>query len=128
MITTAEQYNANLHLIHNSNPPIYAALPNADNIYNIDLEERTVNAPEILGVELDHVAETLYFIVDRNAGYVDLATTSCLITYTNALGKTRFYIVPFYDIYTYKDVDKMVFPWCLDANVLEAPGMVEFSI
>lgn len=128
MITTAEQYNANLHLIHNSNPPIYAALPNADNIYNIDLEERTVNAPEILGVELDHVAETLYFIVDRNAGYVDLATTSCLITYTNALGKTRFYIVPFYDIYTYKDVDKMVFPWCLDANVLEAPGIVEFSI
>lgn len=128
MITTAEQYNANLHLIHNSNPPIYAALPNADNIYNIDLEERTINAPEILGVELDHVAETLYFIVDRNAGYIDLATTSCLITYTNALGKTRFYIVPFYDIYTYKDVNKMVFPWCLDVNVLEAPGTVEFSI
>ena len=53
MITTAEQYNANLHLIHNSNPPIYAALPSADNIYNIDLKERIVNAPEILGVELD---------------------------------------------------------------------------
>jgi hypothetical protein len=37
MITTAEQYNANLHLINNINPPTYATLPTADNIYNIDI-------------------------------------------------------------------------------------------
>ena len=89
MITTAEQYNANLHLLHNTNPPTYATLPHADNIYNIDVNTREIDAPRFLAVEKDNVSETIYFIIDRYADYMDLATTSCIITYTNALGKTR---------------------------------------
>jgi hypothetical protein len=87
MITTAEQYNANLHLIHNNNPPTYAALPTPDYIYNIDISTREIDAPKFLGVETDNVSETIYFIVDRFADYMDLSTTSCVITYINALGK-----------------------------------------
>jgi hypothetical protein len=45
MITTAEQYNASLHLLNNTNPPTYAALPTADNIYNIDIKTREIDAP-----------------------------------------------------------------------------------
>jgi hypothetical protein len=83
-------------------------------------------------VEKDSQSETIYFIVDRYAGFMDLALTNCIITYTNALGKTRIYNVPFYDIYSYMDVDsknnKILIPWCLDANVAEAPGQVQFYI
>jgi hypothetical protein len=128
MITTAEQYNANLHLIHNINPPTYATLPTADNIYNIDVNTREINAPQFLAVEKDNISETIYFIVDRYADYMDLATTSCVITYTNAAGKSRIYAVPFYDIYSYASEKKIILPWCLDIGVAEAPGEVEFAI
>ena len=128
MITTAEQYNANLHLIHNINPPTYATLPNADNIYNIAINTREIDAPQFLAVEKDNISETIYFIVDRYADYMDLATTSCVITYINAAGNTRIYAVPFYDIYTYGSQKKIILPWCLDIGVAEAPGEVEFAI
>ena len=128
MITTAEQYNANLHLIHNINPPTYATLPTADNIYNIDVNTREIDAPQFLAVEKDNISETIYFIVDRYADYMDLATTSCIITYTNAAGKSRIYTVPFYDIYSYASEKKIILPWCLDIGVAEAPGEVEFAI
>lgn len=128
MITTAEQYNAYLNIIYNSNPPVFAALPNADNIYNIDLKTREIEAPNILAVERDNVSETIYFIVDRQADYMDLATTSCVITYTNANGVSRVYSVPFYDIYTYDHVDKMIIPWNLDVCVTEKAGEVKFAI
>jgi hypothetical protein len=128
MITTAEQYNANLHLIYNVNPPIYATLPTADNIYNIDINTREIDAPRFLAVEKDNISETIYFIVDRYADYMDLATTCCVITYTNAAKNTRTYAVPFYDIYTFGDNKKMIIPWCLDAGVTEAPGVVEFAL
>lgn len=128
MITTAEQYNANLHLLQNSNPPIYAMLPEPDYIYNIDVKTREIDPPRFLGVERDHASETIYFIVDRYADYMDLASTSCIITYINALGKQRMYMVPFYDIYSYAKVNKMIIPWCLDGSVTEAPGEIQFSI
>lgn len=128
MITTAEQYNANLHLINNANPPVYATLPTADNIYNIDIKTREIDAPKFLAVEKDHISETIYFIVDRQADFMDLATTSCIITYINAVGKSRFYIVPFYDIYSYASENKMIIPWCLDANVTEGSGEVLFAL
>jgi hypothetical protein len=42
MITTAEEYFANLNLIYNINPPAYALLPSAENIYDIDINTRTI--------------------------------------------------------------------------------------
>ena len=128
MVTTAERYNAYLHIIQNANPPTYAALPTANNIYNIDIKTREISAPLFLAVEKDNISETIYFIVDRYADYMDLSTTNCVITYTNALGITRVYIVPFYDIYSYASENKMIIPWNLDAGVAEAAGTVEFAL
>lgn len=129
MITTHEEYNSQLALINSPNPPIYAMIPSAENIYNVDVNMRIIDAPKFLAVEKDHKSETIYFIVDRYAGYMDLATTCCLITYTNiAANITRHYHVPFYDIYTYEKEGKILIPWCLDANVARKPGKVEFSI
>lgn len=128
MVTTPQEYYSKLGLLLNENPPIYALLPSAENIYNIDINTRIVNAPKFLGVRRDHKAETIYFIVDRYAGYMDLSQTSCIITYTNANKETRTYFVPFYDIYTYATNNKMLIPWCLDATVFAAAGNVEFTI
>lgn len=128
MVTTAEQYNASLHLIHSDNKPIFATLPTADNIFNIDIRTREVDAPQFLAVEKDHASETIYFIVDRYAEYMDLSTTSCLITYNNAKGMSRCYIVPFYDVYTYASEEKMIIPWVLDSVLAASAGEIEFSI
>lgn len=129
MITTYEEYNSSLHLVNNANPPIYAMLPSAENIYNIDASTREVDAPKFLSVEKDHKSETVYFIVDRYVDYMDLATTCCVITYTNiSAGISRIYHVPFYDIYTYAKEQKMLLPWCLDANVAIKKGKIEFAI
>lgn len=135
MITTARDYNSNLHLINNVNPPIYAKIssvdvsdPNADNIYNLDINTREIEAPKFLGVSDDHKSETIYFIVDRFADYMDLAETSCVVNYTNAEGKSGIYPVPFYDIFTYGKENKMLIPWVIDNFVTYKKGKIEFSI
>lgn len=128
MITTAAEYNANLHLINNANPPVFAQLPVAENIYNIDIKTRQIDPPRFLMVEEDHDSETIYFIVDRYADYMDLSETSCIIYYISADDSCHMYKVPFYDIYTYGKQKKMLIPWCLDRNVAIKEGMVEFAI
>lgn len=128
MITTAQEYFANLDLIQNVNQPAYAILPSAENIYNIDINTRTIEAPQFLSLEKDHKSETIYFQIDRFVDYMDLAQTCCIIQYNNANHKSRFYPVPFYDVYTKADKNKILFPWCLDASVAEIAGLVQFSI
>ena len=59
---------------------------------------------------------------------MDLIDTSCVITYLNANGECKIYIVPFYDIYTFAKEGKMLIPWCLDANVASTAGPVTFAI
>ena len=130
MITTAQQYFANLDILQNVNQPAHALLPTDDNIYNIDVKTRKIAAPQFLSVEKDFKSETIYFAIDRFVDYMDLATTCCVIQYNNLNSKkgTRFYPVPFYDIYKLSHIDKIVFPWCLDYHVTEVAGPVEFSI
>ena len=135
MITTAQEYFSNLSLLHNVNQPIYALLPSAEAIYNVDLNNRKIDAPKTLSIEKDHKSEVVYFSVDRFADYMDLAYTCCVIQYnvTRKVGgkmgnKTYFYPVPFFDIYTKADEGKMLFPWCLDASVTASSGVVEFAI
>ena len=128
MIITAEEYFSKLNLIFNENPPAYAILPNADNVYTINLDERIINAPQSLGIERDHKAKTIYFSINKREDYMDLSTTCCNIHYKNlTTGLTGIYIVPFYDIYTLAHEGKMLIPWNLDATVLSAAGVVQFS-
>lgn len=130
MITTAQEYFSNLDILQNVNQPAYALLPKNEEIYNIDIKTRTVKAPKFLSVEKDFKAETVYFSIDRFIDYMDLAQTCCVVQYNNINSKsgTRFYAVPFYDVYQLADEKKIIFPWCLDAHVAEAAGPVEFSI
>jgi hypothetical protein len=130
MVTTAQEYFANLDLLQNVNQPAFALLPSAENVYHIDVNTRTIAAPQFLSIEKDYKSETIYFAIDRYVNYMDLSQTCCVIQYNNANTQegTRFYPVPFYDVYKMAYADKIVFPWCLDAHVTGTPGTVEFSI
>lgn len=130
MVSTAEEYFANLFKIKGSyNPPSLAViLPRSENIYKIDLNSRTVEAPEYLSVLNDHNSETIYFIMNRFFDSMDMSTTTCVIQYINALGEGRLYVVPFYDIETYHATDQMLIPWCIEGEATKAAGEVTYSI
>lgn len=128
MVVTAEEYNKNLSLLLNANAPVFAQLPAIENVYNIDAATREIDSPDYISVERDHKSETLYFAIDRYVGYMDLASTSCIITYRNEEAKiARYYCVPFYDIYTFSKEKKMLVPWCIDAAVAAKAGTVHYS-
>ena len=102
MITTAEEYLQQLWSLYNENIPTKAILlPSDETIYEIDLNSRVIKTPSFLSVKKDQAAETIYFLIDRFAGEIDLANTACLIQYRNEAGQDSFYPVPFYDITTY---------------------------
>lgn len=127
MITTPQDYNSKLHLINNTNKPSIAVLlPSDEKIYNINLSERKIEAPEYLSIEKDHYAETIYFLVDRYYDNVDLVETTCIIQYINAKNESRIYAVPFYDVTTFPG--KILIPWCIDSEVTKAAGNVKFSV
>ncbi len=130
MISTAEEYFANLFKIKGSYniPSLAVLLPRSENIYNIDLNSRTVEAPEFLSVLDDHASETIYFTVDRFFDNMDMSTTACVIQYVNALGEGRIYVVPYYDIETYHATDQMLIPWCIEGEATKAAGDVTYSI
>lgn len=134
-ITTTQEYFANLSVLYNVNQPVYASLPAAETIYNINLNTRKISAPKMLSIEKDHKAEVIYFCVDRFADYMDLAQTCCVIQYNvqrredgKTIQKSYFYPVPYFDIYKKAREHKIIFPWILDASVTSASGIVEFSI
>lgn len=102
MITTAEEYQKYLWEIQNENTPTSVILlPSDENIYEINLNTREIQAPEYLSLQDDHAAETIYFLVDRYYGNMDLAKTACVIQYVNAEKEEHFFSVPFYDITTF---------------------------
>ena len=85
-ITTSAEYLQHLYTIQDKNFPQLQAtdIPSTEEKLIIDLNTRTITAPEFLSVTKDHNSETLYFMVDRYFDSVDLATMSCIVQYKNA--------------------------------------------
>ena len=129
MITDSHDYEEMLWRIQNNTPPRKALLlPKDEKIYDVNLDTRVIDIPKFLSVEKDHQAETIYFKVNRYFDYMDLSQKCCIIQYTNALGNTYVYPVPFFDIQTFANEGKMVFPWCIQGPATEASGTVRFAI
>ena len=131
MITNAIDYYNAIIQIKDLNKPQYAILlPTDENIYDIDLNSRTVKAPDYLSLRTDHYAETIYFKVDRFYDNMDMADTVCTIQYLNSGIKDdsgKMYLVPFYDIYTYKEEKKILLPWQISGEATRAAGNLTFS-
>lgn len=129
MITSSQEYASKLWELQSNAPTTKAILlPRDEEIYEIDLNTRSISVPKFLSVAKDHQAETIYFQFDRFYDRIDLTTKCCIIQYTNALGKSYIYPVPFYDTVTFADANKVIIPWCIQGAATEAAGMVKFAI
>lgn len=115
--------------ISSQNPPCIVELPGAHkNTYEVNLETRKIQSPEFLSVTQDHKAEVIYFVLDRYFDYMDLTTTTCVIQYIAPDNTPYVYIVPYYDIYTYRPYNKIVIPWEVDGSATQYKGILKYSI
>ena len=133
MITARDDY---LDLLYRKQDPNrqdkIIQLPADEPIYTVDLNTRKIDAPKFLSVEYDHNAETIYFEVDRFFDNIDLSTMFCVIQYQNANpDKARggyIYPVPYFDITTKAEDNKMLFQWAIEGPATAYSGKVTFSI
>ena len=136
MITAPKDYFDLLYKIQNSNRQSTAILlPRDEAIYDIDLNTRKINVPEFLSVEKEHLAEVIYFKVDRYFDNIDLTSTVCIIQYINKNAKDVdgnpaggfAYLAPFIDVQTYADENKILIPWFIGGPATAAAGPIEFA-
>jgi hypothetical protein len=137
MKTTSQEYYNLLHQIQDENAPSIAVLlPGTENIYEIDLNKRTIESPEFLSVSRDHKAETIYFKCPRYFDNIDLTNLVCVVEYINANGDGRVYAVPYYDVDSFSLLDEendiyepmILFPWCIDGEATKIAGEVTYAI
>lgn len=100
-------------------------VPSNKKLYNIDLNTREVEAPEMLSVQSEHYAETVYFLVDRYYDNMDLAQTNCVIQYV-INDKSYVYAVPFCDVTTYNG--KIIIPWSISISATQESGTIRFLV
>ena len=100
-------------------------IPSNKQLYEIDLDARTIHGPETLSVQSDHYAETVYFIMDRYYDSMDLAQTSCVVQYVSN-GNSYVYAVPFCDVTTYEG--KIIIPWTISASATQVSGNVKYFL
>lgn len=118
-----------LYAIQTQQAPCIAELPGAErNTYAVNLTERHIDAPSVLSISSDHKAEVIYFVMDRYYDLMDLTNTSCLINYIAPDKKPYVYVVPYYDIYKYRNSNRMVIPWVVDGAATQKDGKVTFSL
>lgn len=128
MITPKEEYLSKLGQIQLANQNgTYFPIPEVEKIYKIDLNTRRCEAPSHLSVVDDHMAEILFFEVDRYFDKQDLAAMTCVISYVNASGEYYVYPVLCKDTITKREEGKMILPWIIDNDVTWGAGTVKFA-
>ena len=139
MITNVEDYLKELWRIQDGNLPAQAILlPSDETIYNVNLNTRKIDAPEILSAKKDHLAETIFFSVDRYFDNMDLTKTVCVVQYVNENATDEdgnpaggfLYLVPFYDIayFQNKGENRILIPWAIGGPATAAAGPVTFAL
>ena len=129
MITSAQEYLARLQDIRDANlhnESLY--VPSDELVYEVDLNARTIDTPIFLSTETDHVAETVFFKVDRYFETYDLANSTCIIQYINAKNEGYVYVVPVFDLDSYADEGKILIPWVIQGNATVAAGTIKYAI
>lgn len=118
--------------INSANTPQQVELPAGEKLYSINLNTRIIEGPEDLSVLENHEADLLYFTVDRFYDNVDLSTTTCIIQYetTNKNDGSIFrgiYCIPFYDIVTLAEEEKMILPWQVRNSVTQSASLIKYN-
>ena len=105
-------------------------------LINIDLDKRIIELPPkydpsqggFLSLESDHLAEYLYFVVDRYYEDMDLFKTVVVVEYINACDQpeSRIFPVMLKDITTMPG--KMIFAWHIGNEATNAAGTIRFAV
>lgn len=128
MVTPRDEYLNKLGQIQQANQNgTYFPIPEVEQIYKIDLNTRRCEAPSHLSVTDDHLAEIIFFEVDRYFDKQDLACLTCVISYVNASGEYNVYPVPCLDTITKREEGKIIIPWVIDNDVTWGAGAVRFA-
>lgn len=113
--------------------PKYAILSLDEPKFEIDANTRNINIPAEfkkngLGVQGDHTAETIYFVIDRYFDTIDLAADDIFIAIQYEGAKD----INGLDPAVFKDVtalqNKIVFGWVIDNKITAMPGTIKFAI
>ena len=128
MIVNSDEYYKLLSQIKDYNPPRIVPLHPDSIIMDIDLNTREIKSPQYLSVQDDHLAETVYFRIDRFYDNYDLANSIGIIQYIDATGKGHLYPIPYYDLYTEREDNKIIFPWCIEGFATNTAGVVTYAI
>ncbi len=128
---TPEKSAEDLYQIQKQAAPRIIYLPYArpDRIFNIDLNTRTISAPQLLSVTRDERSNVVYFRTDRYFDYMDLTETVCLVQYIVAGEREKVpytYIVPFFDITS--EPGKIIFPWVVGGPATSKDGKIQYAV
>lgn len=116
---------------HNPRYPVYVRVPFNEVTFKINSETRIITIPKDfntngVGVVGDHMAEFLWFEVDRFFDLTDLMTTDIKINWCNLANKENIYsLTPFAK---YCDNEKMYFGWYISELASAAAGTIEFEV
>lgn len=132
-ISTLNDYFCNIVELTGINPQ-YVVLPLDEEVFEINANSRAITVPPSfkkngVGVQGDHTAETVHFVIDRYFDSIDLAAEDIFIAIQ--------YEGPNKDIHgldpaVFKDVttlqNKIIFGWIIDDKVTSVPGNIKFAV
>lgn len=128
MIVSPEEYSGLLsRLIDPNEYTDLLRIPTDEPLYEINLDERKINAPEFLSVTEDHNSEIIWFITDRFYDNIDLYDSTCWIQYVNAANEEYFYYAPILVGVQEFGSEKILIPWAIGQDVTKENGVVQFS-
>lgn len=132
-ISTLNDYFCNIIELSGINPQ-YVVLPINEDKFEINADSRVITVPVSfkkngVGVQGDHTAETIHFVIDRYFDSIDLAADDIFIAIQ--------YEGPNKDIHgldpaVFKDVttlqNKIIFGWVIDDKITAVPGNIKFAV
>lgn len=128
MIVSPQEYNSLVHRLMDPNQfTSMLRIPDSEPIYNIDLNTRSIAAPEFLSVEEDHNSEIIWFKTDRFFDNIDLYNGTCWIQYKNADQEEYFYAAPLVVGVEEHGSEKILIPWAISKEVAKKTGIIQFS-
>lgn len=128
MKVLSQEYNSLMGKLINPNEYVnFFRIPENEPIYSIDLDQRTVEAPEFLSVEDDHNSEIVWFKTDRFYDNIDLASASCWIQYVNANNEQYYYGAPIIVGSQEFGNEQILIPWAISKEAAKTSGIISFS-
>lgn len=128
MIVSPQEYNSLLHQINNPNDYHHLIrIPSDEPIYEIDLNQRYISAPDFLSVSQDHNSEIIWFKTDRYYDNIDLYDSTCWIQYINADKNEHIYAAPLLTSTEQFGNEKILIPWAISKEVAKKTGVIKFQ-